>query len=386
MNLKTTTLFLLTLCVLMAEVRAQQSGYSPELWTVIESRWRESQPVVVAYTRSGEVIAGQQIHASSDSLFIYPDDGLPVGTQWAENLEAVSVNEIDSVLFQEGGNRLIRDKKADAMVFPSPDARYSEAHVLLRNGSVYKDSLFDPPDLEVAISQSKVMRKAFRQKRIRYSLGVSFGRDVVSEDLANMLDGTSLSQSYESYGAYTNGEFLDFSFRVLDRLILGGSLVTRNSYTNVYGYSNDQVSDMNYNLNVDYREHKVYAEYALVKTDRFFSRRFEVLAGAGLLIGLPEWRMSLSYYNYEDPENIIWGDWYRNYDDLLLGMQLKAAFHYYFIPGFSIWTALDLNLIQPFVVPEQELSIPEFEESITLPEHKLDFSSVRFKLGLSIYF
>ena len=59
MNLKTITLLIIILGVHMAEIRAQQTDYSPEMWTVIENRWRESQPVIVVYTRSGEVEAGQ---------------------------------------------------------------------------------------------------------------------------------------------------------------------------------------------------------------------------------------------------------------------------------------------------------------------------------------
>ncbi len=385
MNLRTKALLFLALMMHVAEASAQQTGFSTEMWSVIEERWRESQPVIVVYTSSGEVIAGQQIHASSDSLFIYPGDGLPVGTQWVGELKIVGVNDIDSVLFQEGGNKLLRDKKADVMVFPSPNARYSKPHVQLRNGSVYKDSLLDPPDLEVAISQSKVMRKAFRRKRVRYSLGVNFGSDVITNDIKSMLQGTSLPKSYESYGGHINGEFLDLSFRVKDRLILGGSLFTRTSYTNVYTYTYDE-GDVYYDLDVSYREHKVYAEYAIVKTDRFFSRKFEVLAGAGLLIGQPEWRFFFSYYSYEDPENIEGGYLYYNYEDILLGAQIKGAFHYYFFPGLSLWTAIDFNLVQPFVISERELDVPDGVSPITIPQHELGFSSVRFKLGLSIYF
>ena len=210
---------------------------------------------------------------------------------------------------------------------------------------------------------------------------MSFGSDVITNDIKSMLQGTSLPQSYESYGGHTNVEFLDLSVRVMDRLILGGSLFTRTSYTNVYTYTYDE-GDVYYNLDVDYREHKVYAEYAIVKTDRFFSRKFEVLAGAGLLIGQPEWRFYFHYYNYEDPENIE--DY--NYDDILLGVQIKGAFHYYFFPGLSLWTAIDINLVQPFVISEWELDVPDGVSPITVPQHELGFSSVRFKLGLSIYF
>jgi hypothetical protein len=385
MNLKTITLLLLVLMMNLAEAGAQHSNYSPELWTVIENRWRESQPVVVVYTRSGEVVAGQQIHASSDSLFIYPCDGLPVGALWADDLKAVYINEIDSVLFQKGGNRLVRDKRSHTLEFPSTNARYSEPHVQLRKASVYEDSLIITPDLEMAISHSKVMNQTFRRKRVRYSTGVNYGRDVITNDIKSMLQGTSLPKSYESYGEHTNVEFLDLSVRVMDRLILGGSILTRTSFTNVYTYTYDE-GDVYYNLDVSYREHKVYAEYAIVKTDRFFSRKFEVLAGAGLLIGLPEWRFNFSYYNYEDPENIEGGDLYYNYDDILLGAQIKGAFHYYFFPGLSLWTAIDFNLVQPFVISERELNVPDGVSPITIPQHELGFSSVRFKLGLSIYF
>jgi hypothetical protein len=42
-------------------------------------------------------------------------------------------------------------------------------------------------------------------------------------------------------------------------------------------------------------EHRLYAEYAILNTDRFYSRKFEVIAGAGLLLGNPEWSFGYSY-------------------------------------------------------------------------------------------
>jgi len=386
MNLKTITLLFLTLGGHVAEIRAQQTDYSTELWTVIENRWRESQPVIVVYTRSGDVVAGQQIHASADSLFIYPGDGLPVGTQWADDLEAVCVNEIDSVLFQEGGNRFGRDKRSNTLKFPSANARYSEPHLQLRNASVYEDSLIIPPDLEVAISQSKVMRKAFPQKRIRYSFGVNFGSDVLISEIQNAIGESSLPYSYDSWGGNVNGELLDFSIRFFDRLIIGGSLFSRSNHANVSGYSNNSGYDIYYNYMVDYVEHRLYAEYALLNTDRFYSRKFELIAGAGMLFGNPEWGFGYSYYNVQNPDYESDEYFASSFRDNLLGLQLKGAFHYYFFPGLSIWTAIDLNLNQPFVVPEQELPALGEQEPIILPEHELGFSCVRFKLGLSIYF
>ena len=386
MNLKTIILLFLTLGMHMAESRAQQTDYSPELWRVIENRWRESQPVIVVYTRSGEVVAGQQIHASSDSLYIYPGDGLPVGTLWADDLEAVYINEIDSVLFQKGGNKLGRDKRSNTLVFPSTNARYSEPHIQLRKASVYEDSLIVPPDLVMAIIHSRVMKQAFRRKRIRYSFGVNFGSDVLISEIQKAIGESSLPYSYDSYGGNVNGEFLDFSIRFFDRLIIGGSLFSRSNHANVYGYSNNSVYDINYSYRVNYVEHRLYAEYALINTDRFYSRKFELIAGAGMLFGNPEWEFGYGYHNVMIPDYESDEYFSSDYSDKLLGLQLKGAFHYYFFPGLSIWTAIDLNLNQPFVVPEQELPTSGEQESIILPEHELGFSCVRFKLGLSIYF
>jgi len=386
MNRKTITMLLLTLGVFLAEIRAQQRDYSPELWIVIENRWRESQPVIVVYTRSGEVVAGQQIHASSDSLFIYPGDGLPVGTQWADGLKTVYVNEIDSVLFQEGGNKLGRDKRSNTLVFPPDNARISEPHIQLRKASVYEDSLIIPPDLEMAIDHSRVMKQAFRKKRIRYSFGVNFGSDVLLNEIQDAIGESSLPYSYDSYGGNVNGELLNLSFRFFDRLIIGGSLYSRKNYTDVNGYASNSAYDVSYLYHVDYLEHSLYAEYAILNTDRFYSRKFEVIAGAGLLLGNPNWNFGYSYYDIQNPDSESDGYFDYSHSDNLLGLQLKGAFHYYFFPGLSIWTAIDLNLNQPFVVPEQELPAPGEQDPIILPEHELAFSCVRFKLGLSIYF
>lgn len=386
MNLKTITLLFLILGVHVVKIHAQESDYSSELWAVIENRWRESQPVIVAYTRTGEVVAGQQIHASSDSLFIYPEDGLPLGTQWADALKAVYIKDIDSVLFQEGGNKLGRDKRSNMMVFPTANARYSEAHLKLRKNSVYEDSLVFPPDLDQAIDHSKVMKQAFRKKRFRYSIGVNFGSDVLLNEIQNAIGESSLPYSYESYGGNVNGEFLDISFRFFDRLIIGGSLSSRRNYTEIYGQAGNSAYDLSYYYQVDYLEHKLYAEYAILNTDRFFSRKFEVIAGAGLLLGNPNWSFNFSYYDIQNPDYESPGYAYYNYSDNILGLQLKTAFHYYFFPGLSIWTAIDLNLNQAFVVPEQELPAPGGQDPYILPEHELGFSCVRFKLGLSIYF
>jgi len=363
----------------------QESEYAPELRTHIEDRWLESQPVVIVYTRASGVLSGQQIHATPDSIYIYTDQGLPVGPGWQKDLVSVHVNEIDHVLFQAGGNKLGRKKRATAIDFPSSGARFSEPHVQLRNSSVYVDSLYNPHTLDEAFLQSDILRRAFRKKRIRYSFGVNFGGDVLISEIQNSIGQSTLPYSYDSWGDNVNMEILDLSFRFFDRLILGASLFSRSSVTDLYGNSYNEIREISYDYRVEYREHRIYTEYAILNTDRYFSRRFELIAGAGLLFGSPEWSLGYNYYDVQNPDYESDPYQYYSYSDRLLGLQLKGAFHYYFFPGLSLWTALDVNLNQPFVVLELELPTSGNQDPLVLPEHELGFSGVRFKLGLSLY-
>jgi len=362
-------------------------GFDKQDWTAIESRWMECQPATIAYLKSGEIVSGQQIFTNEDSIYLYPFTGLPIGPQWKGHLIVIHVNDIDSLLFQKGGNKMTRSKQAESYLFPVPDARFSEPHLLLRKESVYSDTLVYPHQLDRAIKYSTVLRHAFPQKRIRISFGLGFGGDVVTEDILEMLGGTSLPYPHDSYGgSNVSAELLDLSVRFRDRIIVGGQLLARQIESGVYSYSYNSMREVNYSYSLNFREHRIYGEYAILHTDRYFLRRFEVLAGVGLLISKPEIRFSYSHYNTEDFDNVYGGNWYYNYEDLLLGAQLKATIHYYIIRGLSIWTGLEANLYPTFIVPAQEISVSGIEDTILLPEHGLNFSCVRFKLGISLYF
>ncbi|MEN8203417.1 MAG: hypothetical protein ABFS28_12535, partial [Bacteroidota bacterium] len=317
--MKRFTLLCLTLLT-FAWLQGQESEFSDEKWTHIEQRWNQSQPVVIVYTRSDGVISGQQIHATPDSLFILQDKGLPVGPDWQKGLVSVYVNEIDHVLFQAGGNKLWRKKKAAALKFPSSNPAYSEPHMRLRNSSVYVDTLYNPPDLNEAFVHSDVLRRAFRKKRFRYSFGVSFGSNVVGEEIQKAIDQTALPHSYGNWGEYTNMEILDLSVRFFDRLILGASLFSRRSSTYISDYSYNEIREMNYDYMVEYVENRIYAEYAILNIDRYFYRKFEVIAGAGLLLAKPEWRLSYSYYDVQNPDYEADPNLYLINSDKLLGL------------------------------------------------------------------
>ena len=382
MILKRIFLFCLVSLAILWHTDAQDSA--PD--DAIKARWLRSQPVIVSYSRSGVTTTGQQIHLDKDSLYIYPASGIPVGPDWYDKLLKVSLNDVDHVLLQKGGNRYTRDKRAVSYKIPDSFSQLSESIIAIRDASVYRDSLVNPPDLDEAFSHSKVLRRAFPRKHVRISFGLGFGGNGITDDMEEAVEGTPLPTPYTYRDPNVSAELLDISVRLYDRFIIGGQLHSQfiDAYAN--GYASSPGQDINYDYSVQYTEHIIYAEYAILNTDRYFARNIELIAGVGLLLSKPYYWFSYSYYNHEDPDNPL--DSHSDYSSYenLQGWQLRSAFHYYFLRGFSLWTGLNVNLYPPYVIPAMELPVPGEGENIIVHEHGLGFSSVRFKLGLSFYF
>ncbi len=151
-----------------------------------------------------------------------------------------------------------------------------------------------------------------------------------------------------------------------------------------YHYGPTMESGFNYGINLT--ENRLYAEVALFHVDRYLTRPFEVLVGAGLLLSNADWDLNYNYANLEDPDNII-GDYiYTSQNYQFQGLQLRSAFHYYFFSGLSCFAGFEANLYPSFTVSSLELPSPVIGETIVMPEHQLNFTSVRVKLGVSIYF
>ncbi len=119
--------------------------------------------------------------------------------------------------------------------------------------------------------------------------------------------------------------------------------------------------------------------------DRFFTRRHEILAGAGFIASFPR----IGFYSYRE----LQGDPYFSEDAEMgetnkpLGMQLRAFYHYYPFRNVSVSAGLEVNFYQDLKVPA--VFFPS-DEAVDLPPlleaHELNYSSLRFKLGLHLYF
>ena len=354
--------------------------------TRIEDRWTESQPVVVAYTGAEEYTAGQLVHINKDDLFIYPGKGLPVGPEWFDDVIRIPLKDVDKILLQEGGKKLFRAKEATAYIIPTSDPQVFLTDQKLKKAAIYRDTLISNIEMEEAFKRSHLLRKTFPKKLVRITFGASFGPDVITKDVEDMLLSSDLPSSEFSWNQTSSLELLDISVRIMDRFILGGQFVAQNISMNLDAYSYGSSMESGYYYRISLTESRFYAEYAMFHVDRYFTRPFEVVVGAGLLLSKSDWDLNYNYANLEDMDNIVDGYIHTNQEYRFQGLQLRSAFHYYFFPGLSCFAGLEANLYPSFTVSSLELPSPVIGETIVMPEHQLNFTSVRFKLGVSIYF
>ena len=361
-----------------------ESSFTPEKWIGIQQRWMRSQPVIMVRTDSGAQYSGQPVHADIDTLYLFPATDFPVGSDWYSKVQRVPFSDIDHVLLQRGGNRFTRARRSVSLVVPRTDKLYTSPFQAIRVASVYSDSLVQPSVLKEAFAHSKVLRQVFPKKHLRISFGLGVGGNNAIFDAEKALRDLPLSNPY-SYQDRVSPGFLDVSWRFGGRYIVGGQLAARNLSYFLSGNSNVPDNYSNYNNNISFSERRLYAEYVFFPIDRFFTHRYELVTGAGFLMGKADWFMRYYFDDYVDPDNWITGEETHEQKDNLFGLQLRSAFHFYLFPGFSLWTGVEANLYKPWTIEALEFPSSDPNAPILLQEHTLDFSGIRIKFGVSIY-
>jgi hypothetical protein len=361
-----------------------QFGFDQSAWESVVDRWIRSQPVVVAYRKDGGITAGQPIRFGHQDFLIYTELGIPAGEGWQDKIISLPVEEVDSLALQKGGNRVTRAKKASLFNMPA-DLYYEKSRHKLESSSVYQDSVVADVELSEAFRYSKVLRQVYPRKHLRLSFGVGMGGDVITDDVVSALENSTLGPPDYYYGTQVSLEFVDMAIRFADRFLVGWQYVGIREYTSMWAYHIEDNFNYDYSYDIDFSEFRIYGEVALFPVDRYFTRRFEVLAGAGFLLARPRSNFYYSYYYFEEPDTNL-SD-YSQFESKasLPGMQLRGAFHYYFFRGLSVFAGLEMNLYQHWTLPEHELPYPWQEQDLSFPAQELVFNSLRFKLGIGIY-
>ena len=402
----------------------------------MNKRWAKYQPYINLATLNGDNISGQLIRINSYEAVIYPGKEIVHSAEQAEKFIYIPIDEIERVisikieaktevtrgmiigygigagglLTLSGGWMFIssfiiagpigsgigaaigssgyKKKISDVLYLDQGSSEYSSDMLKLYKSAILTDSIKYPIGINELLTSSDLMGAVFPDKKIRISFAKSFGPNTIGKKLVETLQPTQVHIPSESPKGPRSFEFFDLAFRHKEHFIIGFQF---NSYLSnhglaFYGYSTSS-SYFHYNFDIEkYNEGGIYLDYALKPMSRFFTKPYELLFGAGALIGFPSVALNYSYvpdvYTYAGSQSIS-----NSSSGCIQGLQLRSSFHFFTSPDFSIFAGIEGNFYTRFTM-EEISGLPTFDpdEDINIPEHELNFNSLKFKIGTSIYF
>ena len=440
MNIKYLILFSIVFVVLYANLYSQNaviedsetaSGeFTESEWKKIQKRWDKYQPRADIILLTGDTITGQLIYANENKIVLYPGNSIMLNTDQFADLIHVTIKDIDEIFLMKGGpasvglvtgiiiggtsgfligvlvgqgwtilpaillgtggaaggawlgakvQRLVR---TSTLEMDKDGSGYKRKQAKLHRSAVYRDSMMYFQDIYQMMDHSKIMRRCFPKKHFRVSLGLSAGFNTTKDDLTEMLESTKLPPMNEFRHKPLAFEFYDFSWRFANRYIAGVSMfVNSGSYTHLYYSDYTDNSSLYYNYDIQFYGVLIYCDYTIKPVSRFFTKPIEFTTGVGISYASPTVIFHYSYaYDYDE--------FFYEYHEMhnIFGVQLRAAFYYYLFPGLSVSIGLQGNIYQNITIPAMVLPTHDPAVTIDIPEHKLHFSSLRVKSGISIYF
>ncbi|MGW8315727.1 MAG: hypothetical protein ACWGNV_09020 [Bacteroidales bacterium] len=396
MRINTLIICLILTCQGTIKVHAQSAipgqdemlefGLTPRQTEALIKRWGSSQPVVALYVGGEQPVTGQPIYFGRDSILVYPKARLPVGADWHKDLVAVPFSKVTSMALQRGGNWIQRSRSSRFYALrPAGTKTAGTAIVKLHYASIYRDSLVPARDMPDALRHSRVMRQVFPNKHIRISAGIGLGGDVVADDVKEAFSNSPLGDPEYGYGNPADFEWADIAFRMFNRYMIGWQYISNTNYSNWYYYSSGNDYNYSYSYWIELFEHRIYGEYGLFHVDRYFSRPFEWTVGAGIIFARPKKSFYYDYEDFSDPENPDFQYFNDQITGKITGLNLKSMFHYFFVPGLSLYAGLEASFYEKWIIPEQILPTGETGGQTTLPEHEINLNNIRFRAGVSIY-
>ncbi|MDD2634745.1 MAG: hypothetical protein PHW82_04530 [Bacteroidales bacterium] len=407
----------------------EKHGLTVSEWEKVNKRWSKLQPSIFIVTTSGDTVVGQLISISSESLTICTDKIIPFNDFIEGKTKQIAINNISSIIFtKEGykrtglitgfiagggagvisglivgqgwtvipavllgtvgatggmflGKRIQEIIKTSEISMDSDPQKIEKYLNRLQKHAIHPDNLIADKDLNHFAKHSKNISKVFPEKHLRISFGLSVGPNFVKSSLDDMLSATSLPPITKYRTDPLAVEFFDLAWRFSDKFIIGGQLsLNLGNYSYLF-YDNHE--NLYYNNKIQNFESRIYFEYSPNPVTRLFTKKYEFLFGGGIVFANPSSKFIYSY-----TPDIATGDNIqvtKQYEPNLLGVQLRSAFHYYIFPGFSVSAGIEGNIIQPLSIDSYQLPTSNPTEFITIPDYKLNFSTIRIKIGASIY-
>ncbi len=411
------------------EVYSPTFGFDSTEWESINARWEKLRPGIIVVLNNKDTISGQLIYSQETQIVLYTGQGSIFNNLNEEELQEIPLKNIDHIIYDKGGPKYTglisgalsmgaagtvgglvlaggwsyipgvilggigtgggawagnKMQKASRKKTILPGEFYS-----LKSKALLAEKIRLPGALDLLVTKSPLVRKVFPDKHLRISFGLNAGPNTIKKELISIFESSSLPEMTEYRSGSFAFDFFDLSWRLNDKFILGAQIhLNMDSYTYLfyseYFYNNPPANDIYYSYDIQLYESRIYCEYAIKPVNRYFSKKHELLVGGGIIFSNPIVDFSYSYVPNEFSGN---NEYIKKYTDkTVIGAQARAAFHYYPFPGFSLFGGAEINVYQNLAI--ESYTLPTSDPGIyhTIPEHKLNFSALRLKVGASMYF
>lgn len=432
-------IFLLSFTILFSsEIFPQNNSLAPVLrdstefteaeWNKIQKRWDNHQRTVILVSLSGDTASGQLVSINDSVISIYPEKSILLTAEQAQNISHYPVSEIEyffikkkrsalpiwayttvagagvgtvaGLILSQGwsvaivvaggvvstglgtwiGFKIEKAKKAKKLTLNKGHNDYPKNLKRLKKKMLYNDSIAFPMSFRQALDHSKLMNRTFYSKRLRVSVALSAGPNTIENSVSNAFASAGISKISYNYSPIAF-ELPDVSWRISKRFIVGGQFYFAGHSDISDFYKPDAFSTTNeleFSYSINTLEARLYLEYAINPIDRFMSKPYEFLIGAGVIMG----SQSFDFTSFESL-----GDNYNSSENSAIqGIQVRSSFHYYFLPSFSLFTGIEANLYTNVNAPKLEFSTLDPAKDYVIPAYDLNFNTLRLKLGTSVHF
>jgi len=408
------------------EPQTTKKQFSNSEWEKIQKQWEKRLPVIDLITKSGDTYSGQLLFANEKEIAVFQGSEILLDMNQKDKIVHIKVEEINSIILKKGGytenggytpiesnealartlggltlgyagftagiaiaggwvlwpgviggavgaaggvwigpkvQKLFQPYHADLV----PDTpQYEKSIEKMSRFAVYSDSLYYPEDLYQALEFSRTMTKAL-SRPLRISLTLATVPNAVRKDLTNKL--APLPDPESGIEAFTFESF-DVSWRFSEHYIVGAQIPV--DYYSLDNYDNS-TAELKYAYTIYAMEGGVYFDYVINPANKLYAKPYEFTVGAGARIGVR---------NVE----LFYGSQYYSDTPIIYGLQLRSAAHYYPFPGLSLFAGMEANLYNKITLPAYVLTTNDPLVNIEIPESSVQFSALRIKAGVSIYF
>lgn len=414
--------------------QAQQKdyfGFDSIEWKRISGRYERAQTRADITMRNGSTLSGQIVSIDSSKIIVYPGYDIIICPDLKDDYMDIFLNDISRVRVRRN------TKNYEAMIimglaggtaglmggalamwgdgtiwnispfilggaatggfagrfiqqsprsynFEKKEKKESEIYSSLKKWSVFEENITYYSDFRELVENSELTARIFPEKRIKFTASINpGGRSINFRQTIEKGIGDTFPVHYTESRRFTPSISFSAALKLRKNIYVGAGW-----FNNQINWSyNYQLSDTIF-YSIDpwrLRGYKIFAEYTPVTTDRYLGRRMEIITGAGLVFARSN--QNISWYANNSGAQTDYGRM-DIYERKISGVFARALANYYFSPTTSMFAGIEGNLLRGLEVPAVNSLELDYGPSvdISIPEYKINYSSLMLRTGVNFYF